>query len=225
MSDVASRIESVSDARYLAERRLPKSLFQMFEAGSGSDVTLRGNVQAFQEVMFRPRGAVFAPRRELARSVLGQSISLPVIVSPVGGLGLGHRDGEPGVARAAGKAGTIMVVSGACATPIEQIMAAASGPVFYQLYYFGGREASAAIIERVKRAGVSGLVITIDTAAPVRARDRPYRERRALPQGDGLREAIRFAPQALTKPGWLADFLRSGRQLPMAMRCARTERQ
>ena len=75
---------------------------------------------------------------------------MPAIVSSVGFLETGHRDGEAGVARAAGAAGTIQFVSGVTNTPIEEIMAAATGPVFYQLYYIGGREASAPIIERVK---------------------------------------------------------------------------
>ena len=108
---------------------------------------------------------------------------MPAIVSSVGFLQVGHRDGEAGVARAAGDAGTIQFVSGVTNTPIEEIMAAASGPVFYQLYYIGGREASAPIIERVKRAGVSGLVLTVDTATVARPRDRRTRARER-PDGD-----------------------------------------
>jgi len=206
----AARIESVADARDLAERRLPKGVFQMFEAGSGSNATMEENAQAFRDVMFRPRAAVFAPERDLRTTVLGHEISMPAIVSSVGFLGVGHRDGEAGVARAAGDAGTIQFVSGVTSTPIEEIMDAASGPVFYQLYYIGGREASAPIIERAKRAGVSGLVLTVDTPTVARPRDRRYDERASVPTAINLREALRFAPQALAKPRWLADYLRRG---------------
>lgn len=222
-SDVttAAKIESVADARDLAARRLPKGIFQMFEAGSGSNATMDENAQAFRDIMFRPRAAVFTEQRDLRTSVLGHELSMPAIVSSVGFLAVGHRDGEAGVARAAGDAGTIQFVSGVTNTPIEEIMAAASGPVFYQLYYIGGREASAPIIERAKRAGVSGLVLTVDTATIARPRDRHYRERAAVPTAINLREALRFAPQALVKPRWLGDYLRRGPiepQVPMGLR-------
>src|SRR3954452_15783066 len=136
-SDVAaaSRIESVADARDLAARRVPKGVFQMFEAGSGTNATMDENAQAFRDVMFRPRAAVFTPQRDLRTTVLGHEISMPAIVSSVGFLGVGHRDGESGVARAAGDAGTIQFVSGVTSTPIEEIMDAERGPAFFQLYY------------------------------------------------------------------------------------------
>ena len=98
---------------------------------------------------------------------------MPVGISSCGQLAIGHRDGECGVARAAGAAGTLMFVSGATSTPIEEIMAVATGPVFYQLYYLGGRERSEAIVERVKRAGVQGIVLTVDSAAPSRGPRQP----------------------------------------------------
>lgn len=222
-SDVrtAAKIDSVADARDLAARRLPKGIFQMFEAGSGSNATMDENAQAFGDIMFRPRAAVSTQQRDLRTTVLGHEISMPAIVSSVGFLAVGHRDGEAGVARAAGDAGTIQFVSGVTNTPIEEIMAAASGPVFYQLYYIGGREASAPIIERVKQAGVSGLVLTVDTATVARPRDRHYSERAAVPTAINLREALRFAPQALARPRWLGDYLRRGPiepQVPMGLR-------
>jgi isopentenyl diphosphate isomerase/L-lactate dehydrogenase-like FMN-dependent dehydrogenase len=211
---IASRIQSVADAHYFARQRVPEGIVQMFEAGSGSNVTMRENVRAFEEVLFRPRAAVSRPRRELRRTVLGHEISMPVIVSSVGFLKTGHPDGEAGVARAAGAAGTIQFVSGVTNTPIEDIMAAASGPVFYQLYYIGGRDASAPIIERVKAAGVSGIVLIADTPTTARPRDRAYYARRSVPSGVTVRDAIRFAPQALPKPRWLLDFVRAGIEEP-----------
>jgi isopentenyl diphosphate isomerase/L-lactate dehydrogenase-like FMN-dependent dehydrogenase len=115
---VATRIESVADAHYFAEQRVPKGIFQMFEAGSGSNVTMRENRRAFEEVMFRPRAAVFHPERDLRTTVLGHEISMPVIVSSVGFLSIGHTDGEAGVAGAAGDAGTIQFLSGVTNTPV-----------------------------------------------------------------------------------------------------------
>jgi len=217
MRNVAPRIQNFADAEYFAKKRLPKALFQTYEAGSGSNATAIANEQAFRDVMFRPNGAVFNADRDLRTTVLGHEISMPVIASSVGMLTVGHVDGEPGVAKAAGDAGTITFTSGATGAPIEQVMARATGPVFYQLYYFGGRENSAAIIERVKKAGVSGLVLTVDTAAPVTAKERPYNERRALPLNTGIKESLKFAPQALSRPRWTRDFLRHGGEIEMSM--------
>jgi isopentenyl diphosphate isomerase/L-lactate dehydrogenase-like FMN-dependent dehydrogenase len=209
---VAARMQSVADAHWFAERRVPAGIFQMFEAGSGSNVTMRENRRAFEEVMFRPRAAVFHPERDLRTTVLGHELSMPVIVSSVGFLSIGHTDGEAGVARAAGAAGTIQFLSGVTNTPVEEVIAAASGPVFYQLYYIGGREASAPIIERAQAAGAAGLVVIADTATVARPRDRLPPERVDPPAAVTPREAIRFAPQVLAKPRWGLEFLRGARR-------------
>jgi len=221
MQNQVDKIQSVEDARIMAERRVPKALFQMFSGGSGPSISLRLNEQAFEEVLFRPHAAVFHPERELKTTLLGHDISMPVILSSVGMLKVGHVDGEAGVARAAGDAGTIQILSGATITPIEEVVAAASGPVFQQLYYIGGRENSAQIIERAKRAGAAALVVVVDSAAPNVGADIPYTDRAYLPAGVTLKDALRFAPQLLTKPAWTRDFIRQGLKTPtagMAMR-------
>lgn len=216
------KIASVEDARDLARRRVPTSVYQMFEAGSGSNITARRNEQVFEEVLFRPRNAVSLPSYDISTTVLGHKISMPAIVSSVGFLSVAHSDGEAGVARAAGDAGTIQFVSGVTTTPIETIMANASGPVFYQLYYVGGRDASAPIIDRVKAAGVKGLVLTVDTPTIARPKDVLWSDRRSVPMDMSVKELLKFAPQVITKPGWALDIAGSnGVQLPdiaMALR-------
>lgn len=219
----AQKIQSVEDARLLAKRRLPASFYQMFEAGSGSNLTAVRNVEAFGDVMLRPRNGVFHPSPDISTTVLGHKISMPAIVSSVGFLSVGHRDGEVGVAKATADAETIQFISGVASTAIEEIMDAARHPVFYQLYYVGGRDASAPIIDRVRQAGVSGLVLTIDTPTIARPKDTPYIERRAVPFGITLREAIKFAPQALTKYEWLWDILRDGLKDPVVAQALRPD--
>lgn len=215
-------IESVDDARDIARRRVPKGVFQMFEAGSGTNQTAIRNEEVFKEILFRPRNAVFKPHEDISTTFLGHPISMPAIVSSVGFLGVAHSDGEAGVARAAGKAGTIQIVSGVTTTPIEEIMDNASGPVFFQLYYVGSRNASASILDRVKRAGVSGLVLTIDTPTIARPKDVLWTHRRAIPTDTTLPELIKFAPQVATKIGWALDIAGSnGVKMPdiaMALR-------
>lgn len=214
MKNIESKILSVKDAKYFAKKRVPKGIFQMFEAGSGSNVTAETNVQAFEQVRFRPRNAVFHKSHDISTTILGHKVSMPAIVSSVGFLGVGHMDGETGVARAAGEASTIQFVSGVTSQPIEQIMEAATGPVYYQLYYVGGRDASAQIIERVKKAGVDGLVLTVDTPTIARPKDTLYPYRAEAPLGVNLKEAFKFIPQVWNKPGWLWDYIKTGLKEP-----------
>jgi isopentenyl diphosphate isomerase/L-lactate dehydrogenase-like FMN-dependent dehydrogenase len=153
--------------------------------------------------------------------VLGHHIALPVLAGPVGLLGLGRRGGEVAVAHVAGAMGTIQAVSGAAFTPIGEIAAAATTPLFLQIYFFGTREASIPAIEEAKRVGCAALILNIDSAARLGARERSYRARRALPTGTRVRDALRFAPQLVAKPAWLADFIRDGRwdmKMPLALR-------
>ncbi len=194
---------------------------QQFENGAGSLITHDANVRALEETMFRPRHGIWTQHRDQSTTVLGFPLRTPLIASSIGFLGLAHPDGEPGVARAIGAAGGMLFVSGGTSTPIEEIIAAASGPVFFQLYYTGaGREGMSAVIERVKRAGADGLIVCIDSViGHTPAREIPVGMRRRLPEGVSVREAARFLPQLATKPRWAIDFAR-GRislALPMAL--------
>lgn len=211
-----SNISSVDDARYYAKRRLPRFLFQRYEAGSGIGTTVRANTQAFEEVTFRPRAATYFPQRSLGTRVLGLDIALPIMLAPVGILRAGHVDGELGVARAAGAAGTIQFVSGVAGSSIEEITAAASGPIFYQLYYMGGRASAEGMIDRARNAGCKALVITIDAQAGP-SRERIVIERAYSPRSLRAGELLRVLPQVISKPTWLMDFLLSRRGLVVPM--------
>ena len=187
-------------------------------------MTNRANLAAFEQVLFRPHVARWFPQRDLRTTVCGHELSMPVGLSSCGQLAIGHRDGECGVARAAGAAKTIMFVSGATSTPIEEIMAVATGPIFYQLYYLGGREASEAIVHRVKAAGVQGLVLTVDSAAPSRGpRLRPFWERARVPEGMDLAEADPLRA-AGPRPATLAGRLPARRDARAAVAMALNER-
>jgi isopentenyl diphosphate isomerase/L-lactate dehydrogenase-like FMN-dependent dehydrogenase len=111
-------------------------------------------------------------------------------------------------------------VSGFGSTPIEEIVAAATGPVYHQLYFFEGREAMEATIERVKHSGADGLVLVIDSViGHTPPRDLPVGSRPFLPNGRTVKDVVRFLPQAVTRPGWTADFLRGrfAARAPMAL--------
>jgi L-lactate dehydrogenase (cytochrome) len=200
---------SIDDLRPLARRRLPRAVFDYLDGGAEAEITLRENRHAFEEVTFRPRHAVAVPDCDLHTRVLGFDISFPALLAPVGYSRLMHPDGEAGAARAAGDAGTGYILSTISGHRLEDVKAASSGPVCYQLYLLGGREACEAAIGRARHAGFSALVVTIDTAvAGMRERDLRNGVKELL--GGNLFAKIPFLPQVLVRPGWLASFLLDG---------------
>jgi L-lactate dehydrogenase (cytochrome) len=203
------RVVSVEDLRPLARRRLPKAVFDYLDGGAEGEVTLRENCRVFDDVTFRPRHAVAVPECDLRTRVLGFDISLPALLAPVGYSRLMHPDGEPGAARAAGAVGTAYILSTLSGHRLEDVKAASSGPVCFQLYLMGGREAAEAVIERVRVAGCSALVVTIDTAV-AGMRERDFRNGMKELMSGSLLAKIPFLPQVLARPSWLVGFLLDG---------------
>jgi len=199
----------INDLRPMARRRLPRPVFDYLDGGADGEVTMRENCRGFDDVTFRPRYAVPVPSCDLRTRVLGFDVSLPALLAPVGYSRLMHPDGEAGAARAAGAAGTAYILSTISGQRVVDATAASSGPVCFQLYLMGGREASEAIIERARVAGCSALVITIDT--PVAGmRERDYRNGMKELMSGSLLEKIPFLPQMLVRPGWIVSYLLDG---------------
>ena len=201
-------VVNVEDLRRLARRRLPRAVFDYIDGGAEAERTLGENVRAFDQVLLRPRSAVATYSCDLATSVLGEPISMPVICAPVGSSRLFWPRGEEHAARAAGRAGTIYTLSTLSGCRLEDVKAATSGPAWYQLYLLGGRDVALGAIARAKAAGYSALVVTIDT--PVSGlRERDWR--------NGVKELIAqnlssvpYLGQLLTRPRWLLDYYRDG---------------
>ena len=211
----ADKIHSVADARYFAKKRLPSSIFQYFDGGSGPSVTSHLNEQAFREVLFKPLSGVHHPAPDISTRVFGHDIDVPIILSSVGALKIGHQDGELAATKAAGNFGTIQFLSGVSNTSIEETMRHAREPVYQQLYYIGGRDATAPTIERARDAGAAGIIIIADSAAPNTGREIPTARRAALPMQINVKEAIKFLPQFWNKPAWVKDLiLRGGLEVP-----------
>src|ERR1051326_6623513 len=158
------KVVNVQDFRALARRRVPKVVFDYLDGGAEDEITLGENRRAFEDVTFRPRHAVAFAEYDLRTRVLGCDIALPVMLAPVGYSSVMHTRGEMAAARAAGDAGTGYILSTISGVALEDVKSATSGPVFYQLYLLGGREAAEVTIERIRKAGFSGLFVTIDTA-------------------------------------------------------------
>ena len=201
------RVVCVEDLRPMARRRVPRAVFDYLDGGAEGEVTLRENCRAFEDLTFRPRHAVALAECDLRTSVLGHTLSLPVMLAPVGYSRLMHPGGEVAAAGAAGRAGTAYILSTVSGHKLEHVKAASRGPVMYQLYLMGGRAAAEAAIERARVAGFAALVVTIDTAvAGIRERD--HRNGMKELVGPGLLAKVPFLPEILSHPGWLVGFLR-----------------
>ena len=209
-SVASPRVVNIDDFRPLAQKRLPKAVFDYLDGGAEGEITLRENCRAFEGITFRPRHAVAFPKCDLATRVLGNvELSFPAMLAPVGYSRLMHPEGEVAAARAAGKAGTGYILSTISGHSIESVRTASQGPVFYQLYLMGGRAAAEGAIERARSVGCAGLVVTIDT--PVAGlRERDFRNGIKELMGTNALAKIPFLPQVLSRPGWLVNFLRDG---------------
>jgi isopentenyl diphosphate isomerase/L-lactate dehydrogenase-like FMN-dependent dehydrogenase len=203
------RAINIEDLRRLARKRLPRVVFDFLNGGAEDEITLTANRAAFDAYSFRPRHAVARPQCDLRTSVLGTGISFPALLAPVGCSRVMHHEGEIGVARAAAAAGTGYILASASGHLLEHVKAASSGPLWYQLYLVGGREAAELILERVWKSGFSALVVTIDT--PVAGmRERDFRNGLKELAGADLLAKIPFLPQLLARPRWLAHFFLDG---------------
>src|SRR6202167_3286174 len=196
------RVVCIADLRPIAYRRLPKSVFDYLDGGAEGEVTLRENCRIFEDVTLRPRHAVALPQCDLRTRVLGLDLSLPFLLAPVGYSRLVHPGGEVAAAHAAGAVGTAYILSTISGHRLEDVKAASSGPVWYQLYLVGGRDAAEASIERARVAGFSALVVTIDTAV-AGLRERDFRNGMKELMSGSLLSKFPFLPQLLARPAWL----------------------
>ncbi|HZE51366.1 MAG TPA: pre-mycofactocin synthase MftD [Jatrophihabitantaceae bacterium] len=196
--------ESVAEAQRRAKKRLPKSVYGALIAGSERGVTLDDNTAAFGELGLAPHVAGHPAQRDLSTTVLGQPVSMPVIISPTGVQAV-HPDGEVAVARAAAARGTAMGLSSFASKPVEDVVAA-NPQTFFQLYWSGSREQITQRIERARAAGAVGLIATLDWSF---SHGRDWGSP-VIPERINLRAMLRFAPEAITRPRWLAAYARTG---------------
>jgi heme/flavin dehydrogenase (mycofactocin system) len=196
--------ETVAEAQRRARKRLPKSVYSALVAGSERGWTIQDNLAAFAELGFAPHTAGQPAERDLATTVLGQPISMPVLISPTGVQAV-HPDGEVAVARAAAARGTVMGLSSFASKPVEDVTDA-NPKTFFQVYWVGTREQIAQRLDRARKAGAVGVIATLDWSFSM-GRDwgSPH-----IPERITIKEALRFAPEALTHPRWLAAYLRTG---------------
>jgi heme/flavin dehydrogenase (mycofactocin system) len=197
--------ETVAEAQRRAQQRLPRSVYAALLAGTEKGLSLADNLAAFDELGFAPHLVDLPAQRDLATTVMGQDIAMPVIISPTGVQAV-HPDGEVAVARAAAARGTAIGLSSFASKPLDDVVAA-NPQTFFQSYWIGTRDVMAEHIERARKAGAVGLILTLDwTFAHRRDWGSPH-----IPERMSLRELLRLAPQGLSRPKWLYAFARTGR--------------
>lgn len=196
--------ESVAEAQRRARKRLPRSVYGALIAGSERGVTIADNAAAFAELGFAPHVAGLSPTRELATTVMGQPVSMPVLISPTGVQAV-HPDGEVAVARASATRGVAMGLSSFASKPIEDVVAA-NPQTFFQSYWIGDRDAMTVKLDRARSAGAVGMIATLDWSF---SHGRDWGSP-SIPEKLDLRTMLRFAPEVLARPRWLSEFARSG---------------
>lgn len=178
-------ILNLAELEALARARLPQMVWDYYASGADDERCLRRNVEAFARIAIHHRVLAGIGNRELSTTILGTRVAMPILVAPTAFHKLAHRDGELASVRATGDAGTIFVLSTLSNTAVEDVVAAATGPVWFQLYIYRDRSATEALVRRVEAAGVRALVLTVDTPVLGR-RERDVRNRFALPPHLGV---------------------------------------
>ena len=206
---------SFTDFRRRAKRRLPRAVFDFVDGAAETEFTRRANERVFEQVAIRPRQAVRVETPKLSTTVLGREISLPVLLAPLGMARAIAPEGDLAAVRAAGAAGTGFVLTTMSGHSIEEVAAASSGPIFYQVYQVGPRSRVETAVKRAKAANYDGLFVTVDT---MRNGNRLRDERNGVYTllGPNHLAAARYALPLLRHPFWLARRVADGMVPPLA---------
>jgi len=192
--------ETVAIAQERAKKRLPKSAYSSLISASEKGVSVSDNVEAFSELGFAPHVIGATEKREMATTVMGQDISMPVIISPTGVQAV-DPDGEVAVARAAAARGTAMGLSSFASKPMEEVTAV-NDKIFFQIYWLGSRDEIAERVQRAKDAGAVGMIATTDWSF---SHGRDWGSPK-IPEKMDLKTMIKMSPEVITKPRWLWSF-------------------
>jgi L-lactate dehydrogenase (cytochrome)/glycolate oxidase len=203
----SSWFETVAVAQRRAEKRLPKSVYGALVAGSEKGLSSNDNLASFDQLGFAPHVAGLSNERSMATTVMGQSVSMPVIISPTGVQAV-HPDGEVAVARAAAARGVAMGLSSFASRSLEEVCGV-NDQILFQMYWSGDRDTMVQRLERAKNAGAKGIILTLDWSFS-NGRDwgSPW-----IPDTIDLKAVLKLAPDVLARPRWFWSFART-RHMP-----------
>lgn len=189
---------NIFDFEHEAARRLPADVLDYYAGGALDEVTLCENRAAYNRIPLYYRVLTGLHDRSLETTVLGERVSMPVLVAPTAFHRMAHEDGELATARAAAAAETLMVVSTLSNTDIEDIAAASNGPLWFQLYIYKDRNATRDLVARVEKTRCSAIVLTVD-APLLGPRERDVRNQFALPEGLSVKNLMGAGQGNVTK--------------------------
>ena len=191
---------NIDELRRLAEKRLPRTVFEFIDGGSQDEVSLRANSEDFSSLRLMPRVLTDISRRDQSVELFGQQLASPLVLAPAGLAGLLARRGEVQAVRAAHRAGIPYCLSTMATRSIEEISNEVESPHWFQLYVLRDRELTRSFIERARAARCSALVLTVDTKVQG-PRERDIRNGFTVPPRLTLATMIDFA----THLRWLFD--------------------
>ena len=190
-------ITTIEDLRVLAKKRVPRMFYDYADSGSWTEGTYRANEADFQKIKLRQRVAVNMENRSTATTMVGVPAKMPVAIAPVGLTGMQSADGEIKAARAAEKFGIPFILSTMSICSIEDIAAHTRAPFMFQLYMMRDRQAMVNMIERVRKAGCSALVLTLDLQV-IGQRHKDLKNGLTAPPRPTIANIINL----MTKPRW-----------------------
>ncbi|MFM1886766.1 MAG: hypothetical protein RL026_1923 [Pseudomonadota bacterium] len=200
-------INSIADLREVAERRVPRAIFQYADHGAFDEITLRRNRSDFDALKLRQRVMIDVRAQSMRRTILGREAAMPLVLAPCGLTGLMHRDGEILAARAAERFGVPLCLSTVSVCSIEDVRGATTAPFWFQLYVMKDRGYTNALVDRAEAAGCEVLVMTVDIpVSGVRRRD--AKNGLAVPPRVTLANVLDMA----RKPAWVAGVLMGKRK-------------
>ena len=200
---------TVADWRALAQRRLPRFLFDYVAGGAGDEATLAANLADFAAIRLRQRVLVDVSHVDTRSQLAGQTCALPLALAPVGLAGMLARRGEAQAARAALAAGVPFTLSTVGICPLAEVVSATGHAPWFQLYMLRDRGAVRALLDAAWAGGCRTLVFTVDLPLP----GMRWRDVRNGMVASGARAALLRARQVLARPGWVNDVVIGGRPL------------
>ncbi|HLX48578.1 MAG TPA: alpha-hydroxy acid oxidase [Streptosporangiaceae bacterium] len=201
-----ARAGTIAEIRAIAKRRVPRVVFDYVDGGAGDEVTLRRNTAELRATELCPRVLVDVSDVDTATTVLGEPVALPLLSAPMGLTGLMHPAAEAAIARVMHEAGSVSVLAAMASCSIEEVAAAAPGPLWFQAYIWRDRGLVADVLRRAQAAGMSVLVLTLDVPCSSN-RDRDRRNGFSIPP----RVTLAALAGGVLHPGWSASFVRNPR--------------
>ncbi|WCJ39364.1 Glycolate oxidase 2 [Euphorbia peplus] len=178
---MADEAVNVKDFQVLAKQVLPKMYYDFYTGGAEDEHTLKENVEAFQRITFRPRVLVDVSTISMSTTILGHTISSPIMIAPTAMHKLAHPQGETATAKAAAACKTIMVLSFSSSCSLEEVAASCNAVRFFQLYVYKRRDIATKLVQRAERNGYKAIVLTADTPRLGR-READIKNRMIVPQ-------------------------------------------